>query len=536
MSDLILANSPGLMRADWIVLGVYFLILIGTGVWFSRRKVTNTQEYFLANHSMPVWAVALSVLATAQSAATFVGVPQTSFSGDLTYLSSNLGGIFAAIILAVFFIPAYYRLNVTTPYKLLETRFGPGARVGASWAYLIGRVFASGARIFVGALPASLAIFGDTATGHMCIIIVGFVIFGVMYTFFGGVSSVIWTDVVQVTVYLGAALVAIAVLLHKIPADIPTIFSALVNPPEGPSKLNLIDVGLDVSKPKLGFDSGQEFTLLTVMTGFVLLTLASHGMDQDLVQRMLTCKSPAKGALSVVSGVLVGVPAVSIFLVLGLLLYIFYMRPDIMGSAAPTYAPGSDSAFQVFAYREMSGGLAGLFLAGLFAAGPAGINSGLNSMASTFVTDIYRQSKPGRDERHYLYVGRGAVVMAGVALGAFAMLCIALYSPKGGTLIGFVLSVMNFAYAGLLGMFFTALFTRRGSVASVIAGMFAGALVVLAFQPLVWKWWTSLTPWLESNVGPVSVQYPWHLTIGALVSFAVCCLGKDSKSTGSSRL
>lgn len=524
--------ADGLQRADWLVLGAYFTLLIGTGVWFSRRKVTNTREYFLANRSMPVWAVAISVLATAQSAATFVGVPQTSFSKDLTYLSSNIGGILAAVILATVFIPAYYRLNVSTPYALLDTRFGPGARTGACWAYLIGRVFASGSRIFLGALPASLAVFGDVTGGHMCVVIAAFILFGIAYTFFGGVGSAIWTDVVQVSVYIGAALVTIVVLFNKIPVGPLELIHALANPPGGSSKLNVIDLGLDISKPGLGFDPGQEFSLLTVTTGFVLLTLASHGMDQDLVQRMLTCKDAKKGARSVMSGVLIGIPAVCIFLLVGILLYVFYQRPDIMGIAAPTYLPDSDKVFQSFAYREMNGGLAGLFLAGLFAAGPAGINGGLNSMASTFVSDVYKKSRPDANDARLLFVGRLAVVASGIALGTFAMFCTVLYDPKKGTLIAFVLSVMNFAYAGLLGMFFTALFTRRGNVASVLAGLASGFVAVMLFQPMVWGWWTSLTPSLREHVAPIKVAFPWQLVVGAGVAFAVCCTGSPPGTRG----
>ena len=503
------------------MLGVYFVLLIGSGAWFSRRKVTDTKDYFLANRSMPVWAVAISVLATAQSAATFTGVPQSAYAGNLTYLAANIGGIIAAIILAVVFIPAYYRLNVNTPYELLEARFGPGARTAASWAYLIGRVFASGARVFVGSLPACLAIFGDIEPTHMIIVIWAFILFGIAYTFMGGVSSAIWTDVIQVGVYLGAAAATIAVLLNRIPVPLTDIISALGNPPTGGSKLLVIDPGVSLTGPNLVFNPGKEFTLLTVTTGFVLLTLASHGMDQDLVQRMLTCRDGRKGAASVISGVLVGIPAVCIFLVVGLLLYIFYQRPDIMGAAAPTYTAPSDRVFQTFAYQEMGGGLAGLFLAGLFAAGPAGINSGLNSMSSTFVSDIYRRGHPGRDETHYLRIGRLGVVVAGVLLGVFGCFCITLSDPKGSSLLAFVLGVMGFAYAGLLGMFFTALFTRRGNTTSVVAGLVVGFLVVALFQLKVWKSW--------SGFAELEIAFPWHLVVATIASFLVCQLGNRRK-------
>ncbi len=526
--------ATSLLWGDWAVLGGYFAVLIGAGVYFSRRRARTTDEYFLANRSMPAWAVAFSILATAQSAATFVGVPEQAYAGDLSYLASNIGGMLAAVLLATVFIPAYYRLNVTTPYQLLTTRFGEGARQATSIAYLVGRVFASGARVFVGSLPASLAIFGDTSPTHMAITIAGFVAFGIVFTFVGGVSSVIWTDVLQVTVYLGAAVATIAIVLSKIPLSIPEIIEVLAQPgPSGRSKLHLLSIGLEAGKPNLGFDPAQEFSLLTCLTGFVLLTLASHGMDQDLVQRMLTCKSAAKGSMSVMGGVVIGIPAVLIFLTLGLLLYVYYARPDVMGAAAPGYRPeGSSQAFQVFALREMTGGLAGLFLAGLFAAGPAGINSGLNSMSSTFVSDLYRRWTPGREDGHYLRVGRLGVLGAGVALGLFALVCTHWFAASGMRLIGFVLSVMNFAYAGLLGVFGTALFTRRGSTRSAIAALVVGFVVVLLFQPIVWGWWTDLFDWTREHVRDVKITYAWHLVIGSAAAFGVCCLGRGGVRRG----
>lgn len=526
--------SLALAPTDWVVLGVYVAILAGAGVYFARRAARTTDEYFLAAHGMPVWAVAFSILATAQSAATFVAVPQSSYTGNLAYLAGNIGAVIGAVILATVFIPAYYRRRASTPYELLESRFGPSSRLATACVYLGGRVFASGARLFVGALPASLALFGDTEPAHLAITIALFTIFGIAFTFLGGVSSVIWTDVLQVSVYLGAAVVVALVLWSSIPVSTADLVHALAHPPPGPdgtpsaSKLTVVSLGLDPAKPGWGFDPSMSFTLLTSCTGLVLLTLASHGMDQDLVQRMLTCRSSARGAWSVIAGVLVGVPTVTLFLVIGLLLYVFYQRPDVMGAAAPPLASlpaDSRDVFQHFAFRELAPGLAGLFLCGVFAAGPAGLNAGLNSMSSTFVGDVYRRFRPptpARPDAHYLFVGRLGVLAAGLLLGGFAMLCIWWQQAAGQSLIDFVLSVMNFAYAGLLGVFLTALFTRRGNSTSVLAALVVGFVAVLMMNPLVWPRWT---PWLGVGLDGVKLAFPWQLVIGAGLATAACALG-----------
>lgn len=533
--------ASGLSNLDWLVLAGYVGLLIGTGIFFSLRQARSTDEYYLGGHRMPVWAVAFSILATSQSAATFSGAPEQSYRGDLSYLATNLGGILAAFVLATLFIPIYYRLGVTTPYQLLETRFGAGAKVIASLTYMIGRVFAGGARLFIGALGFAVFVFGDYSAKHILLSVGIFTLFGILYTLWGGISSVIWTDVIQVGVYLGATIAAIIVLYRLIPASGGEIIDALRHPisPAGeplPSKLTLLRLGFDFSKPHWGFDPAATITLLTVLFGFTLITLASHGADQDLVQRMLTCKSPLKGSLSVISGVLIGIPTVFLFLVQGLLLYIFYQRPDMMGAAAPADAPSSSNLVMSFAANHMHGGLAGLMLAGLLAAGPCGINSSLNAMSSTFVSDVYRPRHPGRGEDHYLRVGRFAVIAAGIVVGLFAGVCHMWYDPhaKGSTLIDFALGVMSFAYAGLLAVFFTALFTRRGSLRSCIASIGVGFIVVLLLQTFMFTLLAPIVDPLLHGVGmsasrslaEVRLAPAWQLVIGTIFSLAVCLSGK----------
>ena len=534
--------ASGFGGLDWIVLGLYFLLLAGTGFVFSLRKPATDREYFLGERNSPVWAVAISILATALSAATFIGAPMESYSGDLTYISTSIGPIIAALIIAFFFIPVYYRYNVTTVYELLERRFGPGARTAASWTFMIGRVFASGARVYIAAIPLTMILYSDLAAdrGAMLIAIAIIMAAGIGYTLVGGMRSIIWTDVVQTIVFVGAAVVSVVVLWNIIDKPFAEVLDALRSPAPGdaaaPSKLTVITTGLDSSKPWLGFNISQSYTLFTALTGFMLLNLAALGTDQDLAQRMLSCKTPAKGAQSVVLSQLITVPVVFIFLIIGLLLFIVNKRPDLVTPPDYPIAPGTQ-VFPQFILERMPTGLKGLMMAGLFAAALTTILSALNAMSAAFVTDYYRKAAPGRTDKHYLAVSRWAVVGWGLIVGAFAAMCVYWHDGSGETLIQFALKVMIFAYAGLVGVYFCAIFTKQGSTSSVIAGLITGAVVVLVQEPVVWMVWAIAIPIADAaadsparTLADVVVAFPWRMTIAAVCAFCVCLLGKRPDS------
>ncbi|MFM9994533.1 MAG: sodium:solute symporter family transporter [Phycisphaerales bacterium] len=503
-----LASTGGFDALDWGVFAGYFALLIGAGVWFARRRVTSDRDYFLAGRTMPAWAVAVSLLGTAQSGATFIGGPQFSFASDYSYLITFAGGLLAAALVAAFFIPAYFRHGVWTPYELLERRFGRPARVAASVTYLVGRVFSNGSRVFIGSLAVSWVVFGDANAGHMFLAIGVLTIASILYALAGGIRSAIWIDAAQCAIYLGAAVVAIAYLLSVIPVGLPQVVATLMDPgPDQASKLTVVHTGLEWH---------SKYTVWTAATGFCLLFIAVYGIDQDFVQRTLTCRSAAQAGRSVMLGVLFQIPATLLFLAIGSLLWVYYQRPDLMG-AAHRYND-DHTIFLEFILTRVPHGLAGLMIAGVFAAGL----STVNAMSSTFVNDGYKHLFPGRSERHYLSVGRRGVVAFGLLLGLFAAVCVFWYDPSDRTLLDFVLDVMSFAYAGLLGVFFTALFTRRGNSASAIAALLSGFLVVTILQPGVWT---------RLSGEPLGLAFPWQLVLGTMVATAVCCAGNPRASS-----
>lgn len=522
--------AAGFAPLDWAVLVAYAAVLLATGWAFNKKAAQDTGEYFLGGRRMPVWAVTISVVATSLSAATFVGGPQQAFAGNLTYLASNLGMILAAIIVAFLVIPRLYRANAATPYTLLEQRFGTTGRRAAATAFLVGRVMASGSRVFIVGIPAALIIFGEpTASEHnpdalippwqIILAIAAIGLTGVLYTLAGGVRSVIWTDVIQTAVFVVAIAAAIALLLDKIPGGAANAFHTLdnANAPDGTSKLTLFDTSLSLN---------ANYTLLACTTAFVLMGIASYGLDQDMVQRMLTCSSTARGAASVIAATLAAVPVVAMFMIVGLLLYIFYKRPDVMAQDAPGYQVfDSSRIFLSFILRELPPGLSGLMIAGLFAAGLSSLNSGLNSMSSTVINDFYKHIKPGRPDAHYLAAGRTCVVAWGVVLSAFACLCVFWQQSGGQTLIDFALGVMTFAYAGLLGVFFSAMLTKRGNAASAVAALIVGFLAVLAMD----RPFASLVLAAIGREDPpptldalYQLGFAWKLAIAATLAFAVC--------------
>ena len=497
---------------DWFVLFIYFIILVISGILFSRRQ-RDTDDYFRASGQIPMWAAGMSFLATSLSAATFIGGPQQSFNGNLTYLTSIIGSFLAVFVVAVFFVPNFYNYQVTTVYALLGKKFGPLATLSASCTFMLGRIFASGARIYIAALPASLIIFGDIDINHQLIAIIALTFVGIIYTLVGGIKSVIWTDCIQMAILVGAAVAAMVFLLKKIPIPFPEILNVLASPGDGQeSKLTFFKLGVD------GIGSNKTYTFLTAIFGFSLLNLGAYGTDQDMAQRLLTCRTAVKGSWSAIIAIILNIPVTLIFMSIGLLLYIFYSRPDIMGIAAPSYAiDNSRKVFLNFILNEMPNGVSGLMMAGLFAAGLSSLNSALNAMSSTFVNDFYKRFRPGLGEKHYLLISRFCVVVFGIILGIFGVFS-SFWQIKNPdtTLIDFALTVMIFSYAGLVSVFLTAIFTKRGNSTSVIAALLTGFAIIIILQ----------TAKINNELVREMIAFPWQMAIATTLSFGICCIGK----------
>ena len=489
--------------ADWAVLGGYVAILALAG-WFTTRRGMKSEDYFLAGHHAPTWLVAISVLSTVQSAATFLGVPDSSYRGNWTYLGGVGAALIAAWIVGNVLIPRFYELKVTTVYELLESRFDATARRAAGVMYLVGRILASGARLYLAAIAVSMILFLDIAPQHIMVASLILLAFGLVFTFMGGLESIIWSDLIQVTLYIGAALMVGWFLWSGLDMTAAQAWEALVDAPGG-NKLALVDPTFDLSAP---------FGIFAVLTGVMLLNLASSGLDQDMTQRLLACQDAAQGRRALYISVLVSLPVIALFLALGSLLHLHYA-----GTAAATFNGEKVTVFMQYILSEIPPGLRGLVTVGVIAA--AAINSGLISMASVLVNDLYRPFAGARNEAHFVRAGRIATVALGFALFGMALLSYYWQRYADASLLEFVLGVMAFAYSGLIGVYAVALFTRRGNSASVIAALAAGFVTVLAFQPYV----------IDSLGLPLAmkgVAFPWHLTVGTLVAAAVCAMGSPA--------
>lgn len=515
---------------DWAVVGVYFAAMIAIGVVTSRKK-QGTEDYFLGGRSLPTWAVSISIVATTLSAATFVGAPEQSYGGNLTYLSIALGNCVAVVVICTVFVPKLYRAGTVTIYGYLARRYGEGSRVAVSLMFLAGRMLASGARLFIAAMPLCLLMFagrGETtfvaSRGQLILAVCVIGLVGTFYTTLGGIRTVVWTDVTQFFIVVGAAVLSIVLLLHRIDRPLGEIVHLLSQPGTGPGgrgKLLLFDFSTNPDAP---------FTVWAALLGYSFLTTASLGVDQDFAQRFLISKSPLKGALSILYSQVVALAVSAGFMAIGLLLYIFYKRPDVMGAAAPGYAPAPQNAYASFLLSELPTVVSGIAIAGFFAVAQGSMDSAINALASSAIADIYLPMRRrlgyvggADDERRSSEAPKLAVALMGVVMVGFAVVCIALYGGQGAqkrTLIDFALGVMAFAYTGMLGVFLTALLTRRGNTGSVIAALAAGVVVVAALQPGI------IDRWSGALLGrPLHVASTWWMPIGTIVSFVVCVAG-----------
>ena len=491
---------------DWAVFFSYFLVLILTTVVLSQNKIKTSRDYFTGGNAIPMFAVAISVLATSQSAATFLGGPEYSFGKDLTFLGFYASAFLAVIFVSKVLIPRFYAINAITVYEYLNHRYGGNSKQYAGIMFLVGRLFASGARLYIGALAISMILFSDITATHVAISIAILMIGALGYTYFGGVKSVIFSDIIQAVTYIGAGLAVLVYLYYSMQIDFSTLLTTL----NEHNKLRVVN---------FSFEGG--FTLWTLLTGWFLLNIAAYGLDQDMTQRVLTCKDKGEGAKSLIYSIIFTVPVALLFLMIGLLLYIFYMHPELSGFKAvcvdQQFNGKKVTIFMLYILNEMPEGLRGLVTVGAIAAALSSTNSVLSAMASVAVEDIYRPwlAREGEDEAHFLKVGRMMVITFAILLCAMAMLSFYWQQFSNLPLLSFALGVMAFAYASLLGVYGAAIFTNRGTERTVLFALIGGFLTVLILQPYV-----------IGAVFEVKVDLAIQMLLGTLVSFGIMMLEK----------
>jgi len=512
--------------ADWVVMAAYVAVLFAGGWLFMPRHTETSHDYFLAGNSVPAWLAAVSVLSATQSAATFLGGPDYGYRGDYTYLSGNIGALMGAVFVARVLIPRFYAMQATTVYELLTRRFSVRATRWAGGMFLVGRVLAGGARVYLAAIAVAMVVAASvSATGIMAaaaaIVAVSF-----LFTFVGGLRSVLWNDLIQFVIYLGAAVSVLVFLRWSIPASTADIVQGLATTPDGTNKLRLLDFSFDPARP---------FTVPAIVTGVALLYIANSGLDQDTTQRLLACRDARTGARGLYLSVVATVPVVAIFVTIGLLLHVFYQRPELMGAAMGTagqdFAGQKVNIFMHYILTEVPPGLRGLVTVGVVAAAVATTNSALNAMSSVLIGDFYRPWRERRrpaSEHHYVVAGRWGMALMGGATLAMAVLSFYWQRHTDTPLLEFALQVMVFAYAGLLGVYFTAVFSTRGTTASVIAALVSGFATVLLLQPPI-----AGTVGLPHLLATLS--FPYQLCIGTFVSTLVCAAPRGPASFATER-
>ncbi len=363
-----------------------------------------------------------------------------------------------------------------TVYELLEKRYGESAKKQAGVMFIVGRLFASGARHYIGALAISMILFLDITPLHVAIAIAILMLGSLAYVYFGGVKSVIFSDIIQAIIYVGACIAVLVYLFTAIGTDVGTIVSVL----QADNKLKLID-----------FSLSGEFSVWALFGGWMLLNIAAYGLDQDMTQKALTCKNVKEAQKSLMMSVYMTIPVAILFLFIGLLLYLFYKHPELSNLSTEVVQKFEGEKITIFMYyilHEMPEGMRGLVTVGAMAAALSSSNSVLGAMSSVAIEDIYKPWKRKRsnvDEMHFVKASRVSILLFALALCAMAMVSYYWQRYTELPLLSFALGVMAFAYTGLLGVYGAAIFTKRGSAVTVPLAFIGGFVTVLLLQPYV---------------------------------------------------
>jgi len=455
------------LQIELLIILFYFLTLPIIS-FIARRKLTGAEDYFLGSRNVKWYAVTFSIVAAETSTLTFISLPGISYLHDLTFLQVVLGYIIGRVIVAYLFLPKFYEGKLTTSYHFLEKRFGKKMRKTASIVFLFTRIAADGVRLFATAIPLKFLL--DINYFYAIIIIA---LIALAYSLLGGMRSVIWVDVWQMIVYIGGAIIAGIFILNVLS---PHGLSKVIEIASENSKLRFINLGFNYSFAEF---IKHPYTLLGGILGGMFLSMASHGTDQLIVQRLLSIGDLRKAQRSVILSGFVVFVQMFFFLFIGLELFAFYGTTNIR----------ADEIFVKFITSQMPPYLAGIIIAGVFAAAISTIAGSVNSMASSTVYDIFSSGKfTDKISSNELFFSRLFSVIWALLLMLSAFFFI--YTTK--SVIEIALGIASFTYSGLLGIFIAGIFQKKINEKDALILFWLTILFmiyIVFFSGIAWTWY-----------------------------------------------
>jgi len=483
---------------DWAVLVIYMIGTTALGIWLGRGQ-KDARDYFVAGGTIPWWAVLFSIVATETSALTFISIPGLAYLGNFTFLQVAAGYLIGRLVIGYTLLPRYVNGNLVTAYALLEQRFGAGTRRFASVTFMVTRAFGDSVRVFATAIPIALILGPVIPVEYVMpfsILTLGATT--LLYTYHGGMRAVVWTDVVQTFVYIGGGLGA----LWLIGAGVEGGWSRILADAGAAGKLQFIDTYTGLDRPH---------TVLAGLLGGAFLSMASHGADQIIVQRLLTATSLRDARKALIGSGFAVIAQFALFLLIGIGLWSFY--------EGRTFAR-PDEIFPTFIITEMPPGMTGIVIAAILAAAMSTVSGSLNSLAAATTHDLWLPLRKGAGSgppsptallrASKVFTLLWACVLIGGAL---------LYRAEGTPVVVIALSIASFTYGGLLGGFFLAMLWKRATQRDAITGMAVGiaTMSVIVFAARL----SGAFPSLEGALRPfVGIAWPWYVLIGTSITLA----------------
>ena len=469
--------------ADLVVILVYLVAITWFGSRFKSSQKT-LKDYFLGGRNAPWWAIAFSIVSAETSTLTVIGTPALAFRGNFGFLQVVLGYLLARVLISALFLPQYFRGEMFTAYELMQRRFGYRIRRYTAGIFLVLRALAEGVRVFAVSLVVSIVL----GTGEVFSVL-AIVCLTLFYTFEGGMTAVIWTDVVQMFLYVSGAVLSFFVILHQIPGGWTHVL-AVAGPVDlfHPGKFQVFDFSFawtpQFFKTNYSFWAG--------LIGGCLLTTSSHGTEQLMVQRLLAARSESESRLALFSSWIVIAFQFSLFLLIGTLLYVQYHD-----ASRPTPA-ALDRIYPEFIWHNLPVGVAGLITAAILAAAMSNLSAALNALASTTIMDFVKPLTRSRySDSFYLRLARYTTVFWGAVL--FLVGLFAQYYSRSVLEAG--LSIASVLYGGLLGVFLLGLLTKQPGETAAMIGMTSGLVATILLQPYM--------------------AYTWYILVGSSVTMIV---------------